>query len=132
MNSKTRFTARGPFSTLDLGAGTWVLSQTAASARVYLRLTESEAAKLARISELRNLEVDWQSNAVSVIWAGSSGTLRLAASSAVVHEPKERLYDSLPLADFDRSAQRFWNRVFRVMRLPGGRFLLRFLARGGR
>jgi hypothetical protein len=42
------------------------------------------------------------------------------------------LYDSLPLADFDRSAQRFWNRVFRVMRLPGGRFLLRFLARGGR
>jgi hypothetical protein len=109
-----------------------VLSQTAASARVYLRLTESEAAKLARISELRNLEVDWQSNAVSVIWAGSSGTLRLAASSAVVHEPKERLYDSLPLADFDRSAQRFWNRVFRVMRLPGGRFLLRFLARGGR
>ena len=43
--------------------------------------------------------------------------------------------DILPLAQFDQKAKRFWGRVFRLMRIPGGRYLLRFLARsdiGGR
>jgi hypothetical protein len=48
--------------------------------------------------------------------------------SVIVHEPLAQLYESLPLSDFDDNARRFWRRVFRVARVPGGRYLLRFLA----
>jgi hypothetical protein len=130
MKSKTQYMARGPFTALDLGAGNWVLRQTTGSAQIYLRLTASDATKPALICAARNLAVDWRDDAVVVSWTSSAGTDRLTALSVAVHESKERLYDALPLAEFDVAARRFWRRVFRVMRLPGGRFLLRFLARG--
>ena len=52
-----------------------------------------------------------------------------AATSAIVHEPLGHLYESLPLVKFDAKARRFWRRVFRLVRIPGGRYLLKFLAR---
>ncbi len=43
------------------------------------------------------------------------------------------LYDSLPLVKFDADARRFWRRVFGLVRIPGGRYLLKFLsALGGK
>jgi hypothetical protein len=38
------------------------------------------------------------------------------------------LYEALPLAGFDATARRFWRRVFLLVRLPGGRYLLRLIA----
>ena len=56
----------------------------------------------------------------------------LTADSAVIHEPAKGLYEALPLAGFDAGARRFWKRIFRLMRLPGGRFLLGLFARRAR
>ena len=54
------------------------------------------------------------------------------AASAIVHEPLEHLYERLPLVSIDADARRFWRRVFRLVRIPGGRYLLKVLrARGG-
>jgi hypothetical protein len=41
------------------------------------------------------------------------------------------LYESLPLVSIDANARRFWRRVFRLVRIPGGRFLLKLLTRSG-
>jgi hypothetical protein len=38
----------------------------------------------------------------------------------------------LPLVSFDDKARRFWRRVFRLVRIPGGRHLLGVLARRNR
>jgi len=46
------------------------------------------------------------------------------ARSAIVHEPLPRLYEALPLVSLDAKARRFWRRVFRLVRIPGGRYLL--------
>jgi hypothetical protein len=56
----------------------------------------------------------------------------VCAASAIVHEPLERLYESLPLASIDADARRFWRRVFRLVRIPGGRYLLKVLTRARR
>jgi hypothetical protein len=50
----------------------------------------------------------------------------------IVHEPLGRMYESLPLAGIDANARRFWRRVFWLVRLPGGRYLLKLLTRGRR
>jgi hypothetical protein len=50
------------------------------------------------------------------------------ARSAIVHEPLAHLYDAFPLAGLDAKARRFWRRVFRLVRIPGGRYLLGVLA----
>ena len=55
-----------------------------------------------------------------------------AAQSAIVHEPLPHLYETLPLVRFDAKARRFWRRVFRLMRIPGGRHLIGALARRSR
>ncbi len=51
------------------------------------------------------------------------------AQSVIVHEPLARLYEALPLVTLDAKARRFWRRVFRLVRIPGGRYLLGALAR---
>jgi hypothetical protein len=51
------------------------------------------------------------------------------AQSVIVHEPLARLYEALPLATLDANARRFWRRVFRLVRIPGGRYLLGALVR---
>ena len=56
----------------------------------------------------------------------------LHAQSVIVHEPLMRLYETLPLVSLDEKAKRFWRRVFFLVRVPGGRYLLRILARRSR
>jgi hypothetical protein len=76
--------------------------------------------------------VEWVADGVRVALGTGPGARQLTARSAVVHLPLAHLYEALPLAGFDDQAQRFWRRVFRLLRLPGGRFLLRLLTRGRR
>jgi hypothetical protein len=59
----------------------------------------------------------------------SGGVRIISVGSVLLHEPQPRLYEALPLAGFDAKAQRFWRRVFTIMRIPGGRFMLRFFTR---
>ena len=51
------------------------------------------------------------------------------AKSAIVHEPLPFLYEALPLASVDAKHRRFWRSIFRIVRIPGGRYLLGVLAR---
>ena len=45
---------------------------------------------------------------------------------------KGELTEPDPLAGLDEKARRFWRRVFRLVRIPGGRHLLGVLARRSR
>ena len=60
---------------------------------------------------------------------GASGVRYFKCGGAVLHEPQMQLYSALPLAQFDAKAQRFWRRIFRLLRIPGGRIVLRWIAR---
>jgi hypothetical protein len=60
---------------------------------------------------------------------GADGIWHFNSDSVFIHTPKTRLYENLPLASFDRDAQRFWKRVFRLIRIPGGRLLLGAITR---
>ena len=127
----------GTFLARDLGHGVWRLTQAApGTAEVYLQ----GGAKLADVlqhagtqgANLAAVDLEWRDGCVAVTVTGAAGIRRLEASSAIVHEPRDRLYDNLPLARFDSDAIRFWQRVFRLMRIPGGRLLLGFIARRNR
>jgi hypothetical protein len=126
----------GPFRARKLGTGVWCLaSAAAAGAEICLRGAGAETAELledANLGAVTAVAVEWVADGVRVALGTGPGARRLTARCAVVHLPLAHLYDALPLARFDDEAQRFWRRVFRLLRLPGGRFLLRLLTRGRR
>jgi hypothetical protein len=123
-------TVSGLFTPRSLGAGAWQLATAAAAGpEILLRGTGADAAAVFRDGVISSVALEWRADGVRVALTGEKGIRVVRAQTALVHEPQPRLYDSLPLAAFDADAQRFWQRVFAVMRLPGGRHLLRFLAR---
>jgi hypothetical protein len=124
-----RRTVPGPFSASDLGGGRWHLATRGAAVEVFMRGPAPGAADALADPSVTTLELDWHAAGVRVTVARRHGTSRLEAESVIIHEPKPRLYESLPLAGFDSRAQRFWRRVFTLMRLPGGRLLLNVIAR---
>jgi len=81
---------------------------------------------------VRDLDIEWHADEAVLRFTSAGQARTLELQSAIVHEPVPRLYDALPLADFDAKARRFWSRVFRLVRIPGGRFLLGALARRSR
>jgi hypothetical protein len=124
-------TVSGPFTVRNLGAGSWQL-RTQTGIEVQLRGAGAAAPEILQEPGLDALVLEWSTNTVRVTSRGARGARRLASRSAWVHESLPRLYETLPLASFDAGAQRFWRRIFRLMRIPGGRYLLRFIARRGR
>src|SRR5271166_5195966 len=79
------------------------------------------------------LNVVWRADGrTEVTLAAGNEALTVGASAALLHEPRERLYDSLPLPCYSIETARFWRRVFRLVRIPGGRLLLTWLARRSR
>jgi hypothetical protein len=76
--------------------------------------------------------IDWLASSATVELTSGSDLFRVDAGTVLVHEPLPTLYRALPLATFDSRARRFWQRVFLLARLPGGRMLLRVLARRAR
>ena len=126
----TRRSFPGPFSATRLESGIWQLtSEDADGARVYLRGAAPEASTRLEGMRITALEFDWRTDGVMVSVTGADGVRHFQSQSAFIHTPATRLYDSLPLAGFDADAQRFWKRVFRLMRIPGGHFLLGVIAR---
>jgi hypothetical protein len=122
----------GPFSAMKLNPGLWQLTaQAADGARVYLHGATPEASKLLEDTRIAALEFEWRTDGVMVMVrvTGADGVRYFKSESVFIHESKARLYDNLPLASFDAAAQRFWKRVFRLIRIPGGRLLLGAIAR---
>jgi len=137
MKTQLRRSVRGSFQARELGAGSWQLSNglpAGADGRavIYLVGAEPGAAPTLLDTIFTAVAFEWVDGGVLVTLTSAGGVKVLKTRTAVIHEPLRQLYDGLPLASFDDSARRFWRRVFRVVRIPGGRYLLRLIARTAR
>jgi hypothetical protein len=133
MNPKKRRNFSGTFQAVDRGNGAWQLSRRAPrEIDVFLRGAERGAANGFGAAALADLCIEWQDQRALLSFTASNRIGTVEAAAAVVHEPLEDLYESLPLASIDADARRFWRRVFRLVRIPGGRYLLKLLARPAR
>jgi hypothetical protein len=94
-----------------------------------MRGAEAAAAEVFRPQSIRDIEIEWRADAVVLTMTAAEQPRTVRMQNVIVHEPQARLYECLALPDLDANARRFWRRVFRVARVPGGRYLLRFLAR---
>ena len=81
---------------------------------------------------IADLGIEWRNHLALITLKSNGGVASAAAGSAWAHEPLPHLYEALPLAPFDAKARRFWRRVFWLVRLPGGRRLLKYFARAAR
>ena len=132
MKPKMRRKLPGTFLAQDLGEGAWRLSRSdAAPIDVFLRGAQSGSEAL-RSPSVRDIGIEWQAATVVLTMTSAEQPRIITAQSAIVHEPLGRLYEALPLVSFDAKARRFWRRVFRLVRIPGGRYLLGALARRNR
>jgi hypothetical protein len=122
----------------ELGGGRWRLTHAQAPVQELIlsgvsdsRALESAAARLDRCTELA---IEWAADGAGVLLtlSGGSAAFTVGAAAAFLHESPEGLYAALQLPVFGGDARRFWRRVFRLVRLPGGRFIVRFLARRAR
>ena len=130
MQPNMRRNLPGTFLTRNLGEGTWRLSRSEPTpVDVFVRGADSGVAEVLRPLDVRDIGIEWraQTAVLTVTSAGQISTVE--TQSAIVHEPLAHLYEALPLAGFDAKARRFWRRVFRLIRIPGGRYLLRLVAR---
>jgi len=133
MKPKMRRHLPGTFLTQALDGGLWRLSRVEPSlADVFLRGTDPGAPEVFRSSAISDIDIEWRAGSVELTLTAAARRRTLHAQSVIVHEPLARLYESLPLASLDEKARRFWRRVFLLVRIPGGRHLLRILARGSR
>jgi hypothetical protein len=133
MSAKKRRNLAGIFSAQHLGSGAWRLARNGpAPAELFLRGVESRGADVLGSTDVADVDIEWQADSVLLNMTVAGRRRSINAQSAIVHEPLAGLYDALPLAALDETARRFWRRVFRLVRIPGGRYLLGALARRSR
>lgn len=133
MKPNVRRNLPGTFLAQDLAQGAWRLSRREpAPIEVFVRGTDFRATEAFRPSAVRDVDIEWRDEAVVLTVTSAGRRDTIDARSAIVHEPLGRLYETLPLVSLDEKARRFWRRVFRLVRMPGGRWLLRLLARRAR
>jgi hypothetical protein len=132
MKSNRQRRLSGPFGARDLGHGAWALSDVPSGTEIYLKGAEPDAAQVLAAGRIDAVVLEWLHDGVGLALERGSKVARLRAGGAIVHQQSGQLFDGLPLASFDSDARRFWRRTFRLVRLPGGRYLLRFLARRSR
>lgn len=126
----TKHTMTGAFIATDLGSGAWqVKAATPAGIEVYLQGADNDAAAVLKDRHLTRLGVEWRVEGVVVSVTGASGFRYFKSRAAVIHEPQPRLYASLPLAVYNAAARRFWRRIFWLIRIPGGRLMLAYIAK---
>jgi hypothetical protein len=130
MSHKPRRNFSGAFLPQDRGNGTWQLSRPAPhEIHVFLRDAEHSAERSFATGPLIDLGIEWHDEKVLLTFMSEGRVASVEAVSAIVHEPLERLYERLPMVSIDADARRFWRRVFRLVRIPGGRYLLKVLPR---
>ncbi|HEY2675989.1 MAG TPA: hypothetical protein VGI65_03400 [Steroidobacteraceae bacterium] len=133
MYAKMRRQFSGEFIATDRGNGAWQLdSAVPHETSVYLQSAEPHAAQAFAATPIHHLDIEWREDSVRMSFTSGDGLKTVKAAGAIVHEPLRRLYDGLPLQSIDDNARRFWRRVFRLVRMPGGRFLLGLLTRTGK
>ena len=133
MKKKIERSFPGRFAGRELSPRTWRLSGLGpAAADIYLIGAEPNAAGSIGEQKLTAATIEWRDDGVLARLEGAAGTRFVKAHNAVVHESLVELYDALPLVPFDPAARRFWRRVFRLVRIPGGRHLLGLVARRAR
>ena len=71
--------------------------------------------------EVRDIDIEWRADSVWLKSISDGRPIAIQAQDAIVHEPLPRLYAALPLARLEEPGRRFWRRVFRLVRIPGGR-----------
>jgi len=99
---------------------------------IYLTGVDAHAAEMLRDGRYGAVDLEWLPDGVRLTLRSSVETRVVQTQGAVLHEPLGRLYEALPLEHLDPAARRFWRRVFRLVRIPGGRHLLKLIARGAR
>ncbi|HEX3603295.1 MAG TPA: hypothetical protein VHU43_04335 [Steroidobacteraceae bacterium] len=133
MHAKMRSNYSGSFLAQSRGNGAWHLSRPAPhEMTVILRNAEPGAAQAFAVEPIAELGIEWHADEVLLTFLAGDKVASVEAMSAIVHEPLPHLYESLPLASIDADARRFWHRVFRLVRIPGGRYLLKLLTRSGK
>ena len=130
MKPKMRRNLPGTFLTRKLGDGAWRLSRSEPELiDVFVRGAEPGAAEAFRPRAVGDIDIEWRTETVLLTMTSAEQLRTVSAQSVIVHEPLARLYEALPLVTLDAKARRFWRRVFRLVRIPGGRHLLGVLAR---
>ncbi len=130
-NKRRNFTAA--FLPQDCGDGAWHLRSAAPhEIEVILQGADRGAARAFGSAPLLDLCIEWDAKIALLRFTSGDGPATVRAAAAIVHEPLRSLYDALPLVKFDAEARRFWRRVFRLVRIPGGRYLLKFLTHSGK
>jgi hypothetical protein len=120
----------GAFLAQDHGNGAWQLHRGGPhEVDLYLQGAQRSAAQAFGNAPAGDLGIEWHADSVLLSFISGDKVQTVEAGSVIVHEPLGQLYEGLPLMSFDADARRFWRRVFAVVRIPGGRFLLKFLAR---
>ena len=128
MKLKLPHRVAGPFATVDHGGGVWSFTSGGGGNEVHVRGVEPGAAAALRGREFDAVTIEWRAQGVTLVLVAERRETSLAAHSAMCHEPAGEVFGVLPLARFDDKARGFWRRVFWVMRLPGGRHLLRLIS----
>lgn len=132
MMAKMRRNFSGTFRAADLNAGAWHLYQTEpVRIDIFLRGVPGMQALQFLAGAFTELGIEWREGSVLITFLADGRVASVDAANALVHEPLERLYESLPLERFDGRSRRFWGRIFFLVRLPGGRALLSALTRRG-
>ncbi len=130
MGPNMRRNLPGTFVTRYLAQGSWRLSASDHTAvDVFLRGAGSQAAQILGTPNVREIAIEWSCNGVLLTVSSADPPNIVEAKSAIVHEPLPFLYEALPLASVDAKHRRFWRSIFRIVRIPGGRYLLGVLAR---
>jgi hypothetical protein len=133
MSPKLRRNFSGAFLPQDRGNGAWQLSRPAPhEINVFLRDAERGAQRSFGTGPLLDLGIEWHAEKVLLTFMSDDKVASVEAASAIVHEPLDHLYERMPLVSIDADARRFWRRVFRLVRIPGGRYLLKAIARSRR
>ncbi len=131
-------TLLGGFKVEVLGGDAWRVSGTDSAVLLHLRAVRplggiAPAPDSPPPAGCAAVGIEWPAAAdVRLSLHAPAAIASFTAASALLHEPQPHLYEVLPLARFDAAAQRFWRRVFATVRIPGGRMLLRLLARCNR
>lgn len=130
MNATTPLRLPAPLVLDDEGGGMLCLrAPTVPGVRVYLRGFEPPAA----LADSTAVTLDWpQGGGAQLTFLTPAGDIVAPAASAFVHTLRDGLYAALPLARFDARGERFWRRVFLLVRLPGARRILRWVAEAAR
>ena len=133
MPARSRRNFSGAFLPQNRGNGAWQLSSPAPhEIDVFLRDAERGAERTFGTGPLIDLGIEWHAGKVLLTFMAQEKVASVEATTAIVHEPLDQLYECLPLISIDADARRFWRRIFRLVRIPGGRFLLKLLARSRR